>query len=404
MQSRQRPLIPSSTLSLQLAERDFKRGVAADNGDCFPLSAMAGFEISAAQARAPNSQTTDASRIVREGAIGLLTDDNPIDGIDAAVFRAGEKLPVSSDDALSEIKDWRSPKFWSWDPKDGNKSASFQLGVALHLARPVAVIERTGNSYRDPARVYGARGANGALLHAGVPETIPTFVLVNVEDLLETLRARPTSCSLVEFSPGHFTPWILKATTRRALAAAAEEEEEVRPPSVAATEPNEDGADQQDDDAEMGGLDVELEEADAAGVGPLLEAELMDVAPAHVDAMAELVPPRRSARPSKVPRLSFPMPAPSNSGHIISSGRDVSNTAAFDVSGIAVGDTLLAKGLAPSGDKEWFRAQVTALRPPPAFPPITVKFVATEDGNDLALVLPRPRTAYVIKADTKPVP
>ena len=162
---------------------------------------------------------------------------------------------------------------------------------------------------------------------------------------------------------------------------------------VAATEPNEDGADQQDYDAEMGGLDVELEEADAAGVGPLLEAELMDVAPAHVDAMAELVPPRRSARPSKVPRLSFPMPAPSDSGNIVSSGRDVSNTAAFDVSGIAVGDTLLAKGLAPSGDKEWFRAQVTALRPPPAFPPITVKFVATEDWNDLALVLPRPRTA-----------
>ena len=65
---------------------------------------------------------------------------------------------------------------------------------------------------------------------------------------------------------------------------------------------------------------------------------------------------------------------------------------------------LLAKGFAPSGQKEWFRAEVTALRPPPAFPPIVVKFSATEDGATLPLALPRPVTAYVIKADTKSLP
>ena len=132
-------------------------------------------------------------------------------------------------------------------------------------------------------------------------------------------------------------------------------------------------------------LSGEAEGAPAAQVvGPVVEA-------------------RRSGRAAKMPRLSFP-PASSTSAGPVSSGRDVSDIDALDATGIAVGDTLLAKGFAPSGSKEWFQAQVTALRPPPAFPPIVVKFVATEDGNKLALALPRPRTAYVLKADTMPLP
>jgi hypothetical protein len=65
--------------------------------------------------------------------------------------------------------------------------------------------------------------------------------------------------------------------------------------------------------------------------------------------------------------------------------------------------SAMAKGFAPSGQKEWFCAQVTALRAPPSFPPIVVKFIATADGSDMALALPRPNSAYVIKADTKPM-
>lgn len=82
---------------------------------------------------------------------------------------------------------------------------------------------------------------------------------------------------------------------------------------------------------------------------------------------------------------------------------EIDNAAAFDVSGIEVGMTLLAKGFAPSGQKEWFRAEVTALRPPPSFPPVVVKYIATEHGETISLALPRPRSAYVIKADTKPL-
>ena len=107
---------------------------------------------------------------------------------------------------------------------------------------------------------------------------------------------------------------------------------------------------------------------------------------------------RRSARKAKAPRLSYP-PASAGTGV---SAREVDNAAAFDVSGVEVGMALLAKGFAPSGQKEWFRAEVTALRP--SFPPIVVKFTATESGATLPLALPRPRTAYVMKVDTKPLP
>ena len=99
--------------------------------------------------------------------------------------------------------------------------------MALHLERPVAVLERKGRAYLNPAYVYGARDAHGALLHSvakpGAPETIPTFKLVPIADLIETLRANPTSHSVLEFNgTNHFDPWILK----RSLRAAAEAEGE----------------------------------------------------------------------------------------------------------------------------------------------------------------------------------
>ena len=96
-----------------------------------------------------------------------------------------------------------------WNSGDGNKFASFMLSVALHLERPVAVIERKGKTFLNPVRIYGARNANGALIHStakpNVPETVPTFKLVLSWCRLPTWsrRCAPTpdvSCSVVEFN------------------------------------------------------------------------------------------------------------------------------------------------------------------------------------------------------------
>eukprot|EP00966_Prymnesium_polylepis_P078405 1817600-Prymnesium_polylepis.1 len=77
------------------------------------------------------------------------------------VFRAGERLPADAAAAAASMAPWREPGFWHTNQV--NKSASFQLGVALELRRPVAVIQKSGRTFLDPARIYGARTADGAL-------------------------------------------------------------------------------------------------------------------------------------------------------------------------------------------------------------------------------------------------
>ena len=74
----------------------------------------------------------------------------------------------------------------------------------------------------------------------------------------------------------------------------------------------------------------------------------------------------------------------------------------LDGSGIAVGDFLLARGVAPTGETAWFRAEVLKLRPTcadeedfPTTSTIAVKFLATEAGDTQELSLPKPRVAYV---------
>jgi hypothetical protein len=157
--------------------------------------------------------------------VGILAGDAAVDGIDAAVFRDGEGLPVDAEAAREAMAPWLESGFWN--SGDGNKFASFMLSVALHLERPVAVIERKGKTFLKSVRIYGARDANGALIHSvakpNAPETVPTFKLVPFADLVETLRTNPISCSVVEFNgSNHFDPWLLKASLRAAAEAAAE--------------------------------------------------------------------------------------------------------------------------------------------------------------------------------------
>ena len=201
------PSIPQAEFNAQLADVGFTKSKAKGNGDCFPLSAMAGFEISATAARQPRAGTTASVREVREGGVGVLVGDAAVDGIDAAIFRAGEKLPEDAAAAREAMAPWLESGFWN--AANGNKFASFMLGVALHLERPVAVIERKGKTFLDPARVYGARDADGALLHSiakpNAPETVPTFKFVAFANLVGHLRTNPISCSVVEFNgSNHF--------------------------------------------------------------------------------------------------------------------------------------------------------------------------------------------------------
>ena len=70
----------------------------------------------------------------------------------------------------------------------------------------------------------------------------------------------------------------------------------------------------------------------------------------------------------------------------------------FSTGGNGVGDKVQAMGAAPTGEQVWFQAVVVGIQKPPAWPPITVKYVATLEGNTTNLVLPQPRTAH-LRAD-----
>lgn len=225
------PPISQAELEAMLADVSFSRSTAKRNGNCLPLSAMAGFEISAKDAQQPSTDAAKKVREARSGAVGILTNNDAVDGIDAAVFRTGEKLPANASAARKAMKSWRKDRFWK--SGNGNKFASFTLGVALHLERPIAVVERSGTSVLNPVRVYGARDASGALIHSiakpNAPETVPTYKLKPLADLVEQLRAEPKSCSVIEFDGiNHFDPWLVvkEVATKEAGAVAMKEVEE----------------------------------------------------------------------------------------------------------------------------------------------------------------------------------
>ena len=218
------PPMSIAQLTFQLEGVGFARSSADKNGDCFPLSAMAGFEITAAAARKPTAATTAKVRQVREDAIDRLAGDAAIGGIDAAVFRAGERLSEDAAAAAAAMAAWREPGFWHTNQV--NKSATFQLGVGLELGRPIAVIQKSGRIFLDPTRIYGARNADGTLVHSearpGAPETVPTFTLMPIATLIQKLRDNPVAYSVVEHNgSNHFQPWILKPALRKAANAAA---------------------------------------------------------------------------------------------------------------------------------------------------------------------------------------
>ena len=69
------------------------------------------------------------------------------------------------------------------------------------------------------------------------------------------------------------------------------------------------------------------------------------------------------------------------------------STAAL-AAGLAVDNVVEVIG-SSAGGRQWFKGKIVALRPPPAWPPIHVKYTATLAGVTNALALPEPNTAYV---------
>ena len=52
----------------------------------------------------------------------------------------------------------------------------------------------------------------------------------------------------------------------------------------------------------------------------------------------------------------------------------------------------------------FFKARIVKLNQAPIWPPLQVKYLATQEGATAALLLPSPRVANVSAADVKPLP
>ena len=107
------PPIPQAEVNAQLADVGFTKSKSKGNGDCYPLSAMAGFEISATAARQPRDGTTASVRQVRKAAVDVLAGNAAVGGIDAAVFRVGECLPVDAEATREAMAPWLESGFWN---------------------------------------------------------------------------------------------------------------------------------------------------------------------------------------------------------------------------------------------------------------------------------------------------
>ena len=99
-----RPAVVSQNLPPKLradvhasfASIGFTPGTALGNGDCFPLSSMAGFEITPSEAANPSASTTEIIRLARVEAIDTLCGHGKIGGIEAKTVRREESIKVTA--------------------------------------------------------------------------------------------------------------------------------------------------------------------------------------------------------------------------------------------------------------------------------------------------------------------
>ena len=185
---------------------------AAGAGDCFPLSAMCGFELTADAVEAPNGDATETVRLARVGSVDAVAGEGDLGGVAAATVRGEEGLPRAADEAEAKLGPWRNS--FHWVTVEARLSAAFMFGMGVHLKRCVVVLELTpdGEKYLDPARAYAQCDEEGALMRTpavpGKAETIPFYFTVKLANLPALLRAQ--TCSLVQFDRGgsHFQPLV----------------------------------------------------------------------------------------------------------------------------------------------------------------------------------------------------
>ena len=216
-----RYLPPKSIVKVDadLAKIGYQHAEAEPDGNCFVYSSMTGFEISKAEANNPDAKTIRIVRKARMASIDKICGDEDIGGIAATTVRAVEKIRKTSVAAKKQMAPWK--KNFHWDG-GGNLAAFWQFATALHLGRPIAVIEKkNGTEYNDPGRVYGALDdATGELRCSDArgtkPKTVPSYHVMSIADIIDNLRTTPKKMSLILYNGvDHFDPFVYNGKRKR---------------------------------------------------------------------------------------------------------------------------------------------------------------------------------------------
>lgn len=160
---------------------------------------------------------------MRHCAVEALFSPDATSDVDGGLFRQQEGLkPVDPAAARADMAALRESGFLQGQV---HRSITFELGIALHLGRPIVIVTRhDGNKgFRPIARLYGDRAANVLLVltsaHGESALTVPSF---DKTPLWTSCSADSMSSSVVEFNgEDHLDPWCLRREDRMQMTAAA---------------------------------------------------------------------------------------------------------------------------------------------------------------------------------------
>ena len=193
-------------------------------GDCFMLAALAGFEISARDARYPTeSIITEWPNKMRKAAFALLTGKDDIGTTTAAALRKREFDSTDPKVAKEKMKHWKDNGFWKGSAVGGvgaRAAGTFQLAIAIGLERPIAVITETedadGNPvYQDLVLIYGQRDPKTNELLSLVEENTTTYKMAPFDVVMQTLADNPIAYSVIEWNGySHYSAWVLNQEAR----------------------------------------------------------------------------------------------------------------------------------------------------------------------------------------------
>ena len=185
-----------------LLARSIRRGDAAPDGNCAQRSAGCSVgQHSASDALSSRPDVLEALRAQRKRIVSRLTSEQVVDGHSVGDMLVGLGLPRNG----SSMSSFRSLGHWV---SSGGEFIAFMWGLADDLQRPVAVLDRTNEgTYLDPVCVYWARPPGGPLM----TDNHGAFAYVRLATLLDWCDRSvdwPPKLAIVEFVPGHFSPFI----------------------------------------------------------------------------------------------------------------------------------------------------------------------------------------------------